>query len=182
MARKSALVGEVIALTGAQTGRFVVRVTRYPSGRLLPAPRILLPSAATCFASRLAALEALGQWSHGELRALRHLKASDHLTAPAAPRPAKSATPLTDLLHNHAQDYELEHAHVTARKRRAAKAKRVAKAKVLPAVEKMPEPSRPFGVRTPRDKVNLAVDQLIALGAVTVTRCPSGKRQADSRW
>ena len=87
MAKRSTKpVGEVVAVP-RWPGKFMVRVTRYPSGRKLPAPRILLCADGAPFATAMQALRALTTWQADPAGAVA-LKVTD--AAPRAPR-AKAA-------------------------------------------------------------------------------------------
>ena len=71
-------IGYVVPLSGITRG-FTVCVTRYPSGRLLPAPRTILDTSGDKprpFASVLAALDALALWKAGP-RAVKPLRPTD---------------------------------------------------------------------------------------------------------
>ena len=158
-------IGHVVPLS---TGGYVVRVTRYGNGRLLPEPRLLCQDDGRPFASGLAALDALNLWKAAP-------RAVDRITT-TSPVPAKPAAPRApDVpLVNHALDYEEEH-RAAVRRRKAKAVKRVP-AEVTKITMGAPRRTMPQ-----RDKDQLLIASLIASGAVTVTRCLPGMRQSDSR-
>ena len=92
--RSTKPVGEVVAVPH-WPGKFMVRVTRYPSGRKLPEPRILLCADGAPFATAMQALDALRTWQ-ADPKAAVALKVTD--TAPRAPRkPRAKAAPVVVL-------------------------------------------------------------------------------------
>lgn len=175
MAHSAFTVGEVIQ--PRTVPGFAVRVTRYPSGRKLPAPRILVHKDGSLFTTGLEALDVLGAYTRGEgALEVRPIRASD---APAKPSGNLTASaPAYHVEPNHELDHELERVA-------KARAKRVrdqirARAANLPKVEKLLTGAPSQNVR--RDKGQLEIAMLLDRNLVTITRCPDGARQWDSKW
>lgn len=146
-------IGHVVTLS---SGGFVARVERYPSGRKLPEPRLLLDDGKP-FASPHAAMAALAQWKDAP-RTVRQLTVTRDTPAPVAPAPVVKAKPAP-----------------------AAKPEPVRKAKAVPAnlppvVKLMDERGPSRRVRTP-DSVSQKIAELIAAGIVEVTRCLPGQER-----
>ena len=97
MAKRSTKpVGEVVAVP-RWPGKFMVRVIRYPSGRKLPEPRILLCAGGAPFNTAMQALDALRTWQADPKSAVA-LKVTD--AAPRAPKvrkPRAKAAPVVVL-------------------------------------------------------------------------------------
>lgn len=168
MAKHAKLIGEVIPLSGPYPG-YAVRVTRYPSGRMLPAPRLILCSKGHPFATQYAALEALGMYVASP-KLVKQLKACDPVPVP--PTRAPKALPMPK-------------PEPTVAEKRAARRRvlrdRAKLIKPLPEITKMaPVPAQ--RLTKALKKPALATAHLLAHCGVTVTRCPDGARQSDSRW
>lgn len=89
--RSTKPVGEVLPVP-TMPGKFMVRVTRYPSGRKLPAPRIVLCADGSPFNTAMQALGTLRTWQ-ADPRGAVALKVTDK--APRAPRKRKPRGPVT---------------------------------------------------------------------------------------
>lgn len=150
-------IGHVVTLS---SGGFVARVERYPSGRKLPEPRLLLDDGKP-FASPHAAMAALAQWKDAP-RTVRQLIVTRDtvVAAPAQPRAPKPRT------------LGFTRPEPSA-KRKPRKGDRV---RVLPVVEKL-MPAQPTVRIAARDNVSQRIDQLIAAGIVEVTRCLPGQER-----
>lgn len=151
---KAKLIGEVIDLSGPNPG-YAGRIARYPSGRKLPAPRLLLDDHGRPFATRAAALAAINQW-RADPRSVRHLHPEDVVETP------KPSCDMTVPLANSAMEPD----------RTVKRHKRTAPARELPKVEKMPAPTP---TRVERTSDQTLIDMFVAQGFVT--RCEPMVRQ-----
>lgn len=168
MARKPIEIGHVVRLSGEVAG-FVVNVTRYGNGRLLPAPRTLLDTSGPApkpFASALAALDALAAWKNAP-RTVKQLRPTDTVAAPVAPAPKPAIK--SGNLTGSGSPTASEASHKRSRKIKRANTP-------LPAITKL-LPERPTQIiRDRRTKTQALIDMLIASGQATVTRCAEFRR------
>jgi hypothetical protein len=167
------LIGEVIQLTGTHPG-YVVRVTRYPSGRKLPAPRLLMDvDTGQPYATAFQALEALNTYRR-DIRSVRPLKPGTALHGPSeAPQQA------IPRIHRIEPNHALDHDEVIRRRKRREKDQA---RRVNPTVTKAFAAVPSQNVKNRRDKTDLEVEMLIASGNLTITKLPAGARQWDSKW
>lgn len=172
--RKPKLIGEVVALSGAFTGQYVVKLYRYPSGRRLPEDRLIVEDGKP-FVSRLVALEVLGSYSRGIVTVGQAKLAPERpATLATAPRERTVDAIVTP---NHALDHDGERRIIRRKKVKKLTRKEIRAS--LPVITKMADPS-PRVIR--RDEQQRALDTLIEVGLCKVTRCPDGARQWDSKW
>lgn len=165
MACKPIEIGHVVRLSGEVAG-FVVNVTRYGNGRLLPAPRTLLAKDGRPFASALEALNALATWKNAP-RNVRQLHKDDQIAAPVAPAPKPAIK--SGNLTGSGSPTASEASHKRSRKIKRANTP-------LPAITKL-LPERPTQIiRDRRTKTQALIDMLIASGQATVTRCAEFRR------
>lgn len=179
MARKPIEIGHVVRLSGEVAG-FVVNVTRYGNGRLLPAPRTLLDTSGPApkpFASPLAALDALAAWKNAP-RTVKQLRPTDTVAVPVAPAPKPVLRVARQSETKDASGNLTEIAPKPGRRPKRMRRSKAAPApkRELPAITKL-LPERPTQIiRDRRTKTQALIDMLIASGQATVTRCAEFRR------
>lgn len=161
-------IGHVVKLS---TGGYVVRIERYPNGRLLPAPRVIVDTTTVPqpFSSPLSAMDALKAF----VDAPRSVKRA--LPAPEAETQRKDV--LTPKAERHVRpdvNPMMDHADEHARARRERNAKR----KALPQVEKLMPAEKPTIVRSrPSLMVGAGMKKV-----VKVTKLGAGHRANYGRY
>lgn len=179
-------VGYVVPLSGITRG-FTVCVTRYPNGRLLPAPRTILDTSGDKprpFASVLAALDALALWKAGP-RAVKPLRPTDSVDL-AAPEPVakrvlrvareseRREAPTAEASGNLTKTRKLSPA---ARKRRAARVARAQAKPALPEVVKLMPACPTQIIRDRRTKTQALLAMLEASGQAKVVTYQESTRR-----
>lgn len=159
MTKKLHIIGEAQRAPAPHSG-WIVTLYRYPSGRLLPAPRTLLDTSGPVpapFSGPSAAMDALRQY-RDDIRSITALDVSLLPTPPKAAKPARKRKPA-----------------VVA----AAAPRRTSYPRPTEPVPAPPPVERLAHTIAPRDDVSQRIDQLIADGIVDVVPCLPGMYQPE---
>lgn len=149
-------IAEVIRAPEPFTG-FVVRCTRYPNGRRLPEPRLLVdggdPKSVKPFATAFQAMEVMRDWRDNPA-SVHVLRPTDCVGNPVREAPEPKAKP------------------VTSRDKPLRRPIPVRPAKALPPVVKL-MPDIPAQCLKPRDRISQELHDDIEFQLLSPTKCPT---------